>query len=239
VGSITQTDFGYTGQRQEGYTGLMDYRARFYDGSLGRFLQPDSIVPGVANPQNFNRFSYVGNSPIDQNDPTGYCARANYKTQIITDDECEAGQKEGWKTYSPKIKAVHQGRNCKGLECVIPSRTKGNEITLPTGLSENFPSPWACELIDCVLSTVGVLATGVSMFTVEAAPPVAAVAVVIDIGVTVWSIGRTENDYSKGKISNTRRWILNGTGLLGLPPTGFGFTLSTINMAVTFLGLPK
>jgi RHS repeat-associated protein len=99
VGSITQTDYGYTGQRKEGYTGLMDYKARFYDGSLGRFLQPDSIVPGVGNPQNFNRFSYVGNSPIDQNDPTGHCARAKYKTQIITDDECEAGQEFGYLTY--------------------------------------------------------------------------------------------------------------------------------------------
>jgi hypothetical protein len=50
----------------------MDYKARMYDPSLGRFLQPDSIIPGMGNPQSLNRFSYVGNSPIGFNDPTGH-----------------------------------------------------------------------------------------------------------------------------------------------------------------------
>jgi RHS repeat-associated protein len=70
--AITQTDFGYTGQRNNTYTGLMDYRARMYDPALGRFLQPDTIIPGMGNPQSLNRFSYVGNSPIGFNDPTGH-----------------------------------------------------------------------------------------------------------------------------------------------------------------------
>jgi len=41
-----------------------------YDPALGRFLQPDSIIPGIGNSQNLNRFSYVGNRPISLNDPT-------------------------------------------------------------------------------------------------------------------------------------------------------------------------
>jgi RHS repeat-associated protein len=86
VGSITQTDFGYTGQRQEGYTGLMDYRARFYDGSLGRFLQPDSIVPSVGIPQSFNRYSYVLNSPTNLNDPTGHSPIC---TAAVIDGVCQ------------------------------------------------------------------------------------------------------------------------------------------------------
>jgi len=73
IGSIDhQTDFGYTGQRNEAYTDLMDYKARFYDVSLGRFLQPDSIISGAGNPQSFNRYSYVLNSPIKYNDPSGH-----------------------------------------------------------------------------------------------------------------------------------------------------------------------
>jgi RHS repeat-associated protein len=72
VGSITQTDFSYTGQRSLPETGLMDYRARFYSSGLGRFLQPDSIVPNSFNPQNWNRYSYVTNRPINFNDPTGH-----------------------------------------------------------------------------------------------------------------------------------------------------------------------
>ncbi|WP_448600888.1 RHS repeat-associated core domain-containing protein [Thermoflexus hugenholtzii] len=39
------TDRRFTGQRWEGTLGLYDYRARFYDPALGRFLQPDPLVP--------------------------------------------------------------------------------------------------------------------------------------------------------------------------------------------------
>jgi hypothetical protein len=39
---------------------------------INRFLQPDAIVPGYANPQELNRFSYVGNSPINYVDPSGH-----------------------------------------------------------------------------------------------------------------------------------------------------------------------
>jgi RHS repeat-associated protein len=71
LSSITQTDFGYTGQRALDM-GLMDYKARFYSSALGRFIQPDTIIPGVDNPQSWNRFTYVRNSPIMNIDPTGH-----------------------------------------------------------------------------------------------------------------------------------------------------------------------
>jgi len=75
IGSIDhQTDFGYTGQSNDTYTDLMDYKSRFYDGSLGRFIEPDTIVPNLADPQNLNRYAYVGNSPTNQIDPSGHSA---------------------------------------------------------------------------------------------------------------------------------------------------------------------
>lgn len=65
INDITQTDYGYTGQRNlDTNIGLMDYKARFYSPLLNRFIQPDSIVPGMYNPQNLNRFSYVNNRPV-------------------------------------------------------------------------------------------------------------------------------------------------------------------------------
>ncbi|MFZ5904487.1 MAG: RHS repeat domain-containing protein [Chloroflexota bacterium] len=69
---ITITDFGFTGQRALSGTGLMDYRARFYSPYLNRFIQPDSMLPNAANPQEFNRYSYVNNAPINFNDPSGH-----------------------------------------------------------------------------------------------------------------------------------------------------------------------
>jgi RHS repeat-associated protein len=73
---ILGTDFGYTGQRMldEGMGGIMDYKARFYSPYINRFQQPDSIIPNPANPQSFNRFSYVAGNPINFNDPSGHDA---------------------------------------------------------------------------------------------------------------------------------------------------------------------
>ena len=52
--------------------GVYHYGARFYSPKLGRFLSADTIVPGYANPQNLNRYSYVNNSPLMYTDPTGH-----------------------------------------------------------------------------------------------------------------------------------------------------------------------
>lgn len=41
--------------------------------TTNRFLTPDTIVPVPANPQSWNRYSYVNNNPINYNDPTGHC----------------------------------------------------------------------------------------------------------------------------------------------------------------------
>ncbi len=54
----------FTGQRWDGTIGLYDYQARFYDPALGRFLQPDPIVPEPGNPQALNRYAYVNWTPM-------------------------------------------------------------------------------------------------------------------------------------------------------------------------------
>jgi RHS repeat-associated protein len=56
------TDYAFTGQRFDGGTTLLDYGARWYDPTLGRFLAADSIVPEPGNPQSLNRYSYVLNN---------------------------------------------------------------------------------------------------------------------------------------------------------------------------------
>ncbi len=70
---MTQTDFGYTGQRDLAAAGLMDYNARWYSETSGVFTQPDSVA-NFMNPQRLNRFSYVGNNPLNRTDPRGNIA---------------------------------------------------------------------------------------------------------------------------------------------------------------------
>jgi RHS repeat-associated protein len=88
---ILGTDFGYTGQRllDSGMGGIMDYKARFYSPALGRFIQPDNIIPNPWNPQNWNRFSYVTNNPLRYIDPTGHesvCSSSNADPECFAPD---------------------------------------------------------------------------------------------------------------------------------------------------------
>jgi RHS repeat-associated protein len=56
----------YTGREDDG-TGLMYYRARYYDSSVGRFISEDPM--GYAAGINF--YAYVSNNPVNGNDPSG------------------------------------------------------------------------------------------------------------------------------------------------------------------------
>ncbi len=67
-----QTDKLFTGQREITGLGIYNFGARFYSPKLGRFLSADTIVPGYANPQSWNRYSYVANRPLNLTDPTGH-----------------------------------------------------------------------------------------------------------------------------------------------------------------------
>jgi RHS repeat-associated protein len=105
--SVTSTDFTYTGQRDITGSGLMDYKARFFSSLLGRFIQPDSLIPNAANPQNLNRMSYANNNSLRYTDPTGHRA---------CDDVDAAGN---------CITAPGGGGGC-GLDCLRkPQRTTG------------------------------------------------------------------------------------------------------------------
>ena len=65
------TDHGFTGHKHNSYIKLVDMKARWYSPQLGRFIQPDKIIPDPSNPQDLNRYSYVRNSPVKYRDPTG------------------------------------------------------------------------------------------------------------------------------------------------------------------------
>ncbi len=62
----------YTGQVKDEDTGLYFYGARYYDPQLQRFIQGDDRIPDFANPQSYNRYSYVLNNPLRFTDPSGH-----------------------------------------------------------------------------------------------------------------------------------------------------------------------
>ena len=73
-GSIaSQTTRGFTGHEQLADVGLVHMNGRVYDPMLGRFGTPDPMTENPFSTQGWNRYSYVGNSPLNFTDPSGYC----------------------------------------------------------------------------------------------------------------------------------------------------------------------
>ena len=77
------TERKFTGQRFDAADGLYFYQSRYFDPVVGRFLQPDSVVPAPDNPQSLNRFAYVLNNPLRYIDPSGHCSVGDYADESL------------------------------------------------------------------------------------------------------------------------------------------------------------
>lgn len=64
-------DRGYTGHEHLLGIGLINMNGRLYDPKLHRFLMPDNNLQDPTNSQNFNRYGYVLNNPVNMIDPSG------------------------------------------------------------------------------------------------------------------------------------------------------------------------
>ncbi|MBK8812762.1 MAG: hypothetical protein IPN69_18805 [Acidobacteria bacterium] len=74
------TRYKFTGREYDDFTGLHYYRARWYDGNLGRFISEDPI--GFAG-GDVNLYGYVGNGPLTSTDPSGLIDPSVYQDPSI------------------------------------------------------------------------------------------------------------------------------------------------------------
>jgi RHS repeat-associated protein len=74
----------YTSQVIDDETGLYYYGARYYDPILGRFIQPDTVLPNEFDPQAYDRYAYARDNPLLYVDPTGH-AWAAFTAQFWKD----------------------------------------------------------------------------------------------------------------------------------------------------------
>ncbi len=81
-GAATST-FGYTGEQIDP-KGMVYLRARYYAPSLSRFIQRDSIVLNPRVPEDWNRWAYTHDNPINHIDPNGHYNRDDAKTYAMT-----------------------------------------------------------------------------------------------------------------------------------------------------------
>ena len=95
-----ETRKGYTGYEKDGESGLDFAQARYYNSVHGRFTSVDPLTASITirNPQTFNRYSYVLNSPYKYADPMGLseecrtCSVSEMTTRSI--DEHRAKEEE-------------------------------------------------------------------------------------------------------------------------------------------------
>ncbi|MET9046059.1 RHS repeat-associated core domain-containing protein [Streptomyces sp. NPDC004362] len=65
-------DKGFLGKPADTTTGLTHIGAREYDPTLGQFISVDPVL-APSDPGSLNGYSYAGNSPVTESDPTGLC----------------------------------------------------------------------------------------------------------------------------------------------------------------------
>jgi RHS repeat-associated protein len=65
-------DRGFTGHEHLDDVGVVHMNGRTYDPHIGRFMQADTVIQEPDNAQNYNRFSYVMNNPLNATDPSGH-----------------------------------------------------------------------------------------------------------------------------------------------------------------------
>jgi len=78
--------FQYSGREFDSETGLLFYRARYFDPAGGRFISEDPI--GFVGSSNF--YVYVNNDPIIYADPSGLCGGNGKKK--LTPAQCKAAK---------------------------------------------------------------------------------------------------------------------------------------------------
>jgi len=65
------TTYGFTGEQEDGTTGLVYLRARYYNPDLHLFLSKDPWSGTPLYPQTMHGWTYVENNPVNRVDPTG------------------------------------------------------------------------------------------------------------------------------------------------------------------------
>ena len=86
AGGSKSGNYLYTGKELDSKVKLYDYGARNYDPELMRFIQPDTVVQDVYDPQSLNRYAYVKNNPVKYVDSSGHYIESALDIAFISMD---------------------------------------------------------------------------------------------------------------------------------------------------------
>ena len=123
----------YTGYQKDGESGLEYAQARYYNSSHGRFTSVDPLTASasIRNPQTFNRYSYVLNSPYKFTDPLGLAISVYGEgTAKLRSDTCSAefSSCDGGNSSSPGEAEYEQRlENTRNVNSAIGAIGRGDQ----------------------------------------------------------------------------------------------------------------
>jgi RHS repeat-associated protein len=121
TGSITsETTRGFTGQEELSVSGLVHLNGRVYDPLLARFTSPDTTTESPFDPQDWNRYSYVGNDPLAFTDPSGHCFLGCFWQHIASAITSAVNAVTHFIATNPIVRAVVQIGATVLLNAVLP-----------------------------------------------------------------------------------------------------------------------
>jgi RHS repeat-associated protein len=96
------TNYAFTGEWEDGSTGMVYLRARYYAPWQGRFLTRDTWAGNPQQPISFNAWIYAGANPIVRVDPSGDCwiQLINGENRWFQDDDPICKNATYWEPYT-------------------------------------------------------------------------------------------------------------------------------------------
>ena len=156
--SSMPTRYGYTGRELDDYTGLMYYRARFYDSQIGRFISEDPL--GFKG-GDINLYAYVENDPLNWRDPSGLIHQAWHESpydgrlhddpgaglESLCNDKKTLKRDIGWLMHSIKKRQEEVWRllDEARLDPTKPGPTKGHATRIEEEINRLNECKRKCE----------------------------------------------------------------------------------------------
>jgi RHS repeat-associated protein len=151
----TPTTFRFTGQRLESYINLYWYGSRWLDPALGRFIQPDSIIPSI------------GESSIPNG--IGYIPQGNYSALVVDYHETQfleqLNSENNLRLQNEKVQLPPVPKNVQAFDRYAYSLNNPVKYTDPSG-----HCIWDLCIVEISLADITIL-TIATFLTLEATQP--------------------------------------------------------------------
>ncbi|MEH0446083.1 RHS repeat-associated core domain-containing protein [Streptomyces sp. B21-102] len=145
-------DKAFLGKPADDTTGLTHVGAREYDTTIGQFISVDPIL-ALEQHQSLNGYSYAGNAPVTQSDPSGLCfadvcgvgtPKGDGSGNIITDGPIDPGHPGAGSCHHGSCGPVHYNETSSGTS---HTNSSGNTNSGPRYSCSGVGPAERCQLV--------------------------------------------------------------------------------------------